>query len=96
MSFPIKCDNSPPLSPLQLINSSPKRSENAPSTSKPADVSVRTCVPRMIETYQKEPSAMVDKFLLGAMKNSSACKKRRPLLATLKRVQKGLRFLGNR
>jgi hypothetical protein len=28
----------------------------------------------MIETYQKDPSAMVDKFLLGAMKNSSALK----------------------
>ncbi|RLM86041.1 hypothetical protein C2845_PM04G14260 [Panicum miliaceum] len=70
----LEFDISPPSSPLQPISSSPKRSEHAPSTSKPADVGERTCVPRTIETYQKLPSAMVDKFLLGAMKNSSACK----------------------
>jgi hypothetical protein len=69
----LEFDTSPPSSPLQQISSSP-RSDEAPSTSKLADVGVRTCVPQMIETYQKDPSAMVDKFLLGAMKNSSALK----------------------
>ncbi|RLM56033.1 hypothetical protein C2845_PM10G09820 [Panicum miliaceum] len=69
----LEFDTSPPSSPLQPISSSP-RSDEAPSTSKPADVGVRTCMPWTIETYPKDPLAMVDKFLLGAMKNSSAHK----------------------
>jgi hypothetical protein len=35
---------------------------------------VRAFVPHTIEIYQKKPSAIVDKFLLGAMKKSSAHK----------------------
>jgi hypothetical protein len=74
----LEFDNSPPSSPLQPISSSPKWPKKALSppeicTSKLAEVSVRTCVPLMIETYQKKPSTIVEKFLLGATKKSSAC-----------------------
>ncbi|RLN33358.1 hypothetical protein C2845_PM03G31810 [Panicum miliaceum] len=62
----------------KAISSSLNRSEKAPSppkqsTSKPADVGVRTCVPHTIQSYQKEPSAIVDQ-LLGEMKRSSTHK----------------------
>jgi hypothetical protein len=89
----LEFDNLPPSSPLQPISSSPKSLEKAPSTSKPVDVGVRICVPHMIETYQKEPLAMVEKFLL-VQRRTVQPTKHRPLLATLKRVQRGHLIFG--